>query len=153
MNAVAKQEARAEIMQIEKTISECPEAYFGDSERCPLFHSFADGVYVREIHIPAGELLVGKIHRHSHPNFLMRGSVSVITEDGGAELLTAPCYMISPAGTKRAVFAHEDCSWITVHVTDETDLKKIEEYVIAEDYDDDALNANQVKALESLCLL
>jgi hypothetical protein len=152
MNAVAVPEKRAEILKIEKTISECPQAYFGDNERCPLFHSFADGVYVREIQIPAGELLVGKIHRHSHPNFLLHGKVTVITEEGGQETLTAPCYMISPAGTKRAVYVHEDCSWVTVHVTDETDLEKIEEYVIAKDYDDDALTANQVKALESLWL-
>lgn len=143
-------ETRQEIAQIEQTLSECPDAYHGDT--FPLFHSFADGCYVREIQIPAGALLTGKLHRHSHPNFLMQGKVVVITEEGGQEYLEAPCYMISPAGTKRVVYVIEDCSWVTVHVTDETDLEKLEEYIIAPDYDDEELNANQVKALEELCL-
>ena len=139
---------RSDIAKIEQTIATTDGAKFGDC--FPLFHSFADGVYVREIQIPAGELVVGKIHRHTHPNFLLRGVCTVLTEEGGTELLKAPCYMMSPAGTKRALYVHEDCSWITVHVTEETDLEKIEEYVIANDYSDDELNANQVKALEEL---
>ena len=150
MGEIATLERRAEVRSIEKTISECPEARFGDY--CPLMHSFADGCYVREIFIPAGELLVGKIHRHSHPNFLMKGRVTVLTEDGGTQELIAPTYMISPPGTKRVVYVHEDCVWITVHVTDETDLDKIEEYVIAPDYDDEELTKKQVDALESLWL-
>jgi len=147
---VARLETRGMIANIEKTLSECPAAYHGDE--FPLFHSFADGVYVREIHLPAGTLLTGKIHRHSHPNFLMTGKVTVLTEEGGVEHLEGPCYMMSPAGTKRAVYVYEDCIWVTVHVTDETDLKKIEEYVIAPDYEDEELNSNQIKALEELWL-
>lgn len=57
-----------------------------------------------------------------------------MTEQGGVERLTGTCTMVSPPGTKRALFAHEDTVWTTVHVTDETDLKKIEEVVIAESY-------------------
>ena len=147
-NKLTKKEVREEIATIEKTISSCETARFGDY--LPIFHSFADGAYVREIHIPAGELLVGKIHRHSHPNFLMKGKVTVLTEEGDTELLEAPQSIISPAGTKRVVFVHEDCVWITVHVTEETDLEKIEAYVIAPDYNDEELTANQVSALEQL---
>ena len=71
----------------------------GDSDNCPLTHKFAPGVYVREIFIPAGMCVVGKIHKHAHPNFLLKGKVIVITEQGGRELLEAPLSMISPAGT------------------------------------------------------
>jgi len=120
----------------------------GDNDAMPLKHSFAPGVYVREIFIPKGSMLTGKIHRHSHPNFLMQGEVIVVTEFGGREHLKAPKSMISKAGTKRAIYAIEDTIWITVHVTEETDLKKIEEYVIAPTYD--ALKAApESKELES----
>jgi hypothetical protein len=106
----------------------------GDQHDCPLKHTYADGVYVREIFIPKNKVLVGKIHKHSHPNFLMSGCVTVITESGGRERLNGPMSMISPAGTKRVVWAHSDTVWITVHVTDKTDVKQREEEVIVPDY-------------------
>ena len=103
---------------------------------CPLQHSFIDGVYVRTIFIPAGTVIVGKIHKHSHANILSKGEVSVFTEDGGLERLSGPLTMTSPAGCKRAVYAHTDTTWTTIHRTDETDLDKIEDWVIAKSYED-----------------
>ena len=102
----------------------------------PVKHRFADGVYVREISIPAGHMVVGKIHRHEHLNFISKGRVTVITEHGGVEELIAPVTMISPPGVKRLLFTHEDTVWTTVHVTKERDLDKIEEQVIAKKFTD-----------------
>lgn len=129
-------ERRENILSFEQALSKVPGAQFGDMESCPLKHSFADGVYVREIFIPKGMIIVGKIHKHSHPNFLMKGEVSVYTEGEGTQRLKAPLSMISQAGTKRVVYTHEDTVWITVHVTDSQDLEKIEDQVIAKNYDD-----------------
>lgn len=128
--------SRDNILTLEEVLRKQPDAIIGDSDKMPLKHSFAEGVYVREIFIPKGYVLTGKIHKHSHPNFLMSGEVIVVTEHGGREHLKAPLSMISKAGTKRAVMALEDTVWITVHVTNETDLEKIEEYVIAKTYED-----------------
>ena len=72
---------RLNIQVMEKLIAQMPGAVFGDSDKAPLKHSFADGIYVREIFIPKDTVIVGKIHRHDHPNFLMSGRVIVITED------------------------------------------------------------------------
>jgi hypothetical protein len=99
----------------------------------PLKHTFATGAYVREIFLPKGSMIVGKLHKHSHPNFLMSGEVSVVTEEG-VKRLKGPLSMISPAATKRVVYAHEDTVWITVHMTAETDIEKIEYETIAKDY-------------------
>lgn len=128
---------RNDIAGFEANLAKHPDALFGDSELCPLVHSFADGIYVREIFIPAGTVLTGKIHKHSHPNFLMKGEVDVVTEFGGTERLKAPLYMISKAGTKRIVRAHTDTVWVTVHsnVSNTGDLSKIEDYVIADSYE------------------
>ena len=101
-----------------------------------LKHTFADGVYCREMHIPAGHVVVGKIHKHEHINFISKGRVTVITELGGIEEHTAPCTLVSPAGVKRLLITHEDTIWSVVHVTQERDLKKIEDLVIAPSYDD-----------------
>ena len=60
----------------------------------------------------------------------------MFTEDGGLERLSGPLTMTSPAGCKRAVYAHTDTTWTTIHRTDETDLEKIEDWVIAKSYED-----------------
>jgi len=126
---------RSLLLKFQDEFCKLPNVVFGDSELCPLKHSFAPGVYVREIFIPKGVLIVGKIHKHDHPNFLLQGKVLVITEEG-KRILTAPMSMISKAGTKRIVVALEDTVWTTVHVTNETDLEKIEDHVIAKTYED-----------------
>lgn len=142
---------REKILQFREALAQVPGVKFGDMDECPLKHTFADGVYVREIFIPKGMLIVGKIHRHAHPNFILKGEVSIVTESGGVQRLKAPMSLISPAGTKRVVFAHEDTVWITVHVTKETDLDKIEKVVIAETYEefDASLSLESQKTDES----
>lgn len=148
----SREEFRKKIFCLEETMAKIPGATFGDSPEMPLKHSFAEGVYVREIFIPKGHILTGKIHKHSHPNFLMSGEVIVVTEERGREHLKAPLSMISAPGTKRAVIALEDTVWITVHVTNETDLEKIEDYVIAKTYDDPVLLAYDVSHKNCLIL-
>ena len=103
---------------------------------CPLQHVFAPGVYARTIFLPAGSVLVGKIHKHKHINILSTGSVTVLTESGGIEKLRGPLTMASEPGTKRAVYADADAVWTTIHLTNETDLAKIEDEVIAKTYVD-----------------
>jgi len=128
-------EIRKVILQVQECVSALPKAFFGDNEQCPLKHSFADGIYMREIFIPKDTLLVGKIHKHSHPNIILKGDVSVLTEEG-AKRIKAPCSMISPAGTKRVVYAHEDTVWVTFHVTKSQNLEEIEEEIIAKSYEE-----------------
>jgi hypothetical protein len=125
---------RAAIGALEQALCAHPDAVFGDSDLCPVTHAFADGIYQRTIFIPKGTVLTGKLHRFAHPNFLMQGEVIVVTEHGGREHLKAPLALISPPGTKRAIYALEDTIWITVHRTEDTDVEKIEAQVIATDY-------------------
>ena len=80
-----------------------------------LKHSFAPGVYAREMEIPAGTLLIGKIHKHKHHNFLMKGSIIVLTEANGVELLQAPLMIVSEEGTQRIGYAVTDTVWTTIH--------------------------------------
>ena len=102
---------------------------------CVLTHYFTDGAYARELKMPAGALIVGKIHKHAHLNFITAGKVAVATEFG-EEIFTAPYTFVSLPGTKRVVYILEDTTWTTVHVTNETDLEKIEDHVIAKSYEE-----------------
>lgn len=97
-------------------------------------HIFAPGVYCRQMLIPAGVTIVGKIHRHAHVNMISIGRIAVVTEFG-QEIIEGPKTWVSEPGTKRAVTALTDTIWTTVHPTDETDLAKIEEHVIAPSFE------------------
>lgn len=133
---IDKSSIRDHIIDFENILLQHPDAIIGDNSLCPLKHSFSDGIYVREIFIPKGMVLAGKIHKHDHPNFLMSGEVDVITENSGIERLKGPCSMISAKGTKRIVHAIEDTVWITVHSnpTNTKDLNKLEEFIISKNY-------------------
>ncbi len=98
----------------------------------PLKHSFAPGVYAREMEIPAGTLLIGKIHKHRHHNFLMKGSIIVLTEANGVELLQAPLMIVSEEGTQRIGYAVTDTVWTTIHENKDNseDLDVIEDRTV-----------------------
>tara|TARA_R100000808_G_C2150951_1_gene159858 strand:- start:1302 stop:1910 length:609 start_codon:yes stop_codon:yes gene_type:complete len=143
----SKEEFRSSIMKVQENMEKRPDALIGKEteKRNPLKHSFADGCYIREVFNPKGELLVTKIHKVKHPFFLMKGEMSVLTEDG-IKRFKAPHQGITPAGTKRIIYCHEDCVFITVHATEETDINKIEEQVIAKDFE--AFDSSEIEAFK-----
>jgi hypothetical protein len=128
-------EFRKKIVEFEEAMMQIPGAHRGDWDNCPLTHTFAEGIYVRKIFMPMGALIVSKIHKASHPYFVLQGELSVLTEEGEVRI-KAPYYGITPSGTKRLLYVHEDTVWVTVHATKETDLEKIEEEIIAKSFDE-----------------
>jgi len=112
----------------------------------PTKHTFAGGCYVREIFNPANMLLVTKIHKKEHPFFLMKGKMSILTEDG-VKTVEAPHHGITKPGTKRAIFTHEDCVFVTVHATDKETPEEVEEEVIAKDFNDEAILLDSMQEL------
>ena len=145
---IAKDErVRHNIVTLEQNIKDFNESNGLAEPECPLIHLFAPGAYGRCIFIPRDTLVVGKIHKHAHLNFLMKGKVTVATEEGPVQY-EGPLMMVSKAGTKRVVYTHEDTTWATVHLTNETDLEKIEDEIIAKSYEEfDALHDAEVQQL------
>jgi hypothetical protein len=127
------EEMRSKIVALESAMFAMPEHQI----QIKTTHHFAPGVYMREIFIPKGTTLTGKIHKTEHLNILSQGDLSVWTEDG-VKRLTASTVIKSQPGIKRVGFAHEDSVWITVHanVTEERDTDKIEEMLIAKSFDE-----------------
>ena len=99
----------------------------------PLKETFLDRQYIREIFNPAGQIIVTKIHKVEHPFFLLQGEMSIITEKG-EEHISAPYYGVTTVGTKRIIYTHTDCTFVTIHPTELKDTDKIEEEVIAKNY-------------------
>lgn len=97
-----------------------------------LFHHFCDGLYGREMRVPAGTILVGKTHKKPCLNFIMQGIVEVRAPDGSYHI-EAPHVFASPAGTKRAMVAITDLIWVTVHPASTTDLEALEADLIEDE--------------------
>ncbi len=114
-----------ELCEAEKRMAELPEQIDLDED---TDHHHAPGVYARELHIPAGCVLSGKTHATEHLN-VMCGDITVVTQDGWKRL-TGWHVIKSKPGTMRLGFAHQGTMWITIHPTDETDLKKLEAELI-----------------------
>ena len=125
------------IQHVEKYLNKLVDDGLAKAEEFETEHRFAPKVYLREVHIPANVLVVGKIHKYEHLNFISKGRVSVLTKDG-AEEYVAPVTIISTAGTQRLLYTHEDTVWSVIHPneTDTQDLEEIESFNIAKSYDE-----------------
>lgn len=110
----------AQIRELERAIAQLPQAEFKET------HHFAEGIYGRELFIPAGTVLTGKIHRHSTLNILLQGRIKVTNADGAVRELSAPAVFVSPPGCKKVGLALEDTIWLNVHPTRLKDLAAIE---------------------------
>lgn len=88
-------------------------------------------LYAREITIPAGTVLTGKVHREPHVNAIPRGRIRVWTEEG-MKTLAGPHTFLSRPGTKRAGLALEETVWTTIHVnpTDREDPEEMERLLV-----------------------
>ncbi|MBT2300361.1 hypothetical protein J7E70_07775 [Variovorax paradoxus] len=99
---------------------------------CPVVNHFAPGLYAREMHIPAGTVLTGKIHKYANLSIMSAGCLRIFLEDGTTSIVKAPFTYVSPPGTRRAAEALEDTVWTVIHATEETDVAKIEQQFIAQ---------------------
>ena len=98
----------------------------------PLRHWFPPGLYVREILMPKGAIVISRVHKFEHPYIVSKGRVAVWCENDGWQFITAPFTGITRPGTRRILFIAEDCVWTTFHTGEwpaDTDPQRIVEAV------------------------
>jgi len=102
------------------------------SKNFPLKHTFADGIYIRQMDMHAGSMVVGAIHNHLHAWFLLTGHLTVVTEDSTEEFV-APCYVLATPGSKRVIYAVEDSIFVNIHKNPDNikDIKKLEDEIVS----------------------
>ena len=132
-----RKEFREKISELEEAVVSADNGITGEilHDVNPVKHTFAGGCYVREIYSPADELIITKIHKKEHPFFLMKGEMSILTEEG-IQHIKAPYQGVTKPGTKRAIYTHEECIFITVHATDNTTIEDVEDEVVCTKYED-----------------
>ena len=79
---------------------------------------FINGMYARDIVIPKGTLLTGRVYKEGYLDIMVSGDITVATPQGTKRMIGTNI-MEAPPGRKRAGYAFEDTRWITVHRTDQ----------------------------------
>jgi mannose-6-phosphate isomerase-like protein (cupin superfamily) len=96
-----------------------------------IHHHFADGVYAKEMRIPAGHWVTKHLHDYDHISILAQGVV-VVEVDGESMFYKAPACITIPKNCNHKISAHTDSVWYCIHATDETDPGKVDQYLIKE---------------------
>jgi hypothetical protein len=132
-------DSRDAVMRLEQAMREREHLF---PVECEWRHYFAPGVYMREITMPKGALMTGRVHKHEHLSIISRGKVAAMTQDGVVVIEVRPgdhnYIFVSPAGLKRALVVIEECTWAVIHTnpTNTHDLKALEAEITAEDFKD-----------------
>lgn len=101
----------------------------------PLYEHLSDGFYRREVHLPAGHVIVGAVHTKESYAIVMRGKVLVIDEDGVREII-GPCTLTQKAGKQKIGLVLEDCIWLDIHTTDAETTEQAYAELFLNSYDD-----------------
>lgn len=93
---------------------------------CPVVHRFGPGVYMREVQMPAGAMIVGHHQNLEHMNIFLKGKMTILM-DGIVSEIEAPMTFTSKPGRKIAQI-HEDSVWLNVYpnIENEQDIEALE---------------------------
>ena len=108
-----------------------------ESKIALIKHTFADGVYIRQMDMIKGSVVVGAIHKHLHAWFLLTGHITVATENTTEDYI-APCYVVSTPGIKRVILANENSIFVNVHKnpSNTKDIDQLEKEIVALNYEE-----------------
>lgn len=107
------------IKQIERSCMDMPQV------SCNVYHTFGPGIYIREVHIPAGTFAIGHFQKTEHMNILLKGNIKLLDENGEMQHRIAPLMYTAPPGRKVA-YALEDVVWLNIYPTTERDVDTLE---------------------------
>lgn len=116
-------------MQTHKELFDILEGTFA----CDLgiIHNFSDGLYAKQMHVPAGYVVGTHTHKYSHLSILAKGKVIVRTDDS-EKLVEAPACLEIEKGIHHSIEALEDAVWFCIHATNETDVDMVDQVLIEE---------------------
>ncbi len=101
---------------------------------CPTKHSFAPGLYSREILIPQGACVIGKVHLEESLWVVSMGHLRIFSVNGDVFDAYAGDTGTTVPGTQRAFYAFEDSKFIVTHPnpTNERNIEALEARFVVE---------------------
>lgn len=92
----------------------------------PTKHFLVDGMYLRQIRIPEGTMFMGRKHKKFHFFLCLAGGAWVESDSGPVNIKAGMVLLCNP-GSQRIGITYADTVFATVHRTEETMLKNIED--------------------------
>ena len=111
-------------------------------------HHRIKGVYARELFIPAGTLLTGKIHNFESIGILAQGRLR-ITNGTDSIVVEAPYITVDQPGIKRLGYAETDCTFICIHRTDSETIEDMEQELVSDTFEEFELKTQHLLKGES----
>jgi quercetin dioxygenase-like cupin family protein len=112
--------------KVEKIESACLQEEV-EQPACITKHHFSPGIYVRELFMPAGSLIVGHAHKTEHMNIVMSGRACIMCGEEKQIYVKAGDVFKSGIGVRKILQIYEDMTWITTHASDKTTVDEVEE--------------------------
>jgi len=115
-NTLAIPDAHLPIYRLEAEILRLPQV------EMPVEHAFCNGLYARTMHIPAGTVLTGAVHR-DESFFVVRKGILMVTTDEGVARIEAGHMSVTRPDTKRAGVALTDVEVTTFHANPDNETE------------------------------
>ena len=132
---------KEKVLELEKALIDIADGEMivteHDTKVFPLKHTFADGIYVRQMSMEEGSCVIGAIHNHLHVWFLLTGCISVATENVIEDYI-APCYVVATPGTKIVIYANEDSIFVNIHKnpSNNKNIEELEKQIVSASYEE-----------------
>ena len=115
---------------LEEKVNNLYEATIAQPQiQCEEKHHFGPNIYIKEVTMPAGTLIIGKHHRMDHLCNMVSGRMRILQEDGTTKELVAPITFMAKSGRKVA-YIIETVVFQNIYSTPETDIEKLENMCI-----------------------
>ena len=96
---------------------------------CQTKHYFGPSIYIREVTMPAGAVVIGKPHRKDHMCVMLQGRMIIVDAEGNQKELVAPMTFVGSAGRKVA-YILETTVFQNILATDETNIEVLENMLV-----------------------
>lgn len=127
MNSVQTQEVINSIDELTVCIQAKVDSGELQGAETPLTHYHTKELYGRRIIVPAGCFFTTRVHKTDHISVAFRGRITMLNAEGESQEVTAPDMFVTPAGTHRVVYVHEEVEFATIHHCEEQDDTNIVE--------------------------
>ena len=93
---------------------------------CPVRHIYGEGVYMREVTMPADSFVIGHRQKGETLSMLVKGSGYLVGENGETMEVKAPFVWVAPPGRKLG-YCREESVLVNVWNTTEQDVETLED--------------------------
>lgn len=129
MSLVAHNAQELNLLLSQKVDSLLAQVQVMPQVECPEENFFGPNVYIKQVTMPAGSVIIGKSHKIEHICNMISGRMILMDSNGDKKELVAPMTFVAPKGRKVAYIV-ETVVFQNIFSTNETDLDKLENMIV-----------------------